>query len=121
MGGRAWGVSPSYDFFFSKNLIKTVIPHEVPLPHKNETPQLNPPPPTPPSPLLLKSEAPFQKLISRKITLKNWKLINTCVSVIKQLWKKMTEIPEECDFPTWSIQNFVRKEKQFAKNIILID
>ena len=42
-------------------------------------------------------------------------VINTYVSLIKQHWKKMAEIPQECDFLTWSIQNFVRKEKQFVR------
>ena len=28
----------------------------------------------------------------------------------------MTEIPQKCDFLTWSIQNFVRKVKQFVRN-----
>ena len=30
-------------------------------------------------------------------------------------WKKIAEIPQESDFITWSIQNFVRKMKQFVK------
>ena len=48
---------------------------------------------------------------------KNWKLllIYTCVSIIKQHWKKMGEIPQECDFLTWSIQNIVKKVKQFVR------
>ena len=41
-------------------------------------------------------------------------VINTCVSLIKQDWKKMTEIPQKRDFLTRSIQNFIRKVKQFV-------
>ena len=42
-------------------------------------------------------------------------VINTCVSLIKQHWKKMAEIPQKHDFLTWSIQNFIRKVKQFVR------
>ena len=42
-------------------------------------------------------------------------VINTYVSLIKQHWKKMAEIPQECDFLTWSIQSFARKVKQFVR------
>ena len=35
--------------------------------------------------------------------------------LIKQHLKKMAEIPQKCDFVTWSIQNFVRKVKQFVR------
>ena len=41
--------------------------------------------------------------------------LNTCVSLIKQYWKKMIEIPQKRDFLTWNIQNFVRKVKQFVR------
>ena len=41
-------------------------------------------------------------------------VINTCVLLIKQDWKRMTEIPQKRDFLTWSIQNFIRKVKQFV-------
>ena len=47
--------------------------------------------------------------------LKNWKLTNTCVSIMKQHWKKMVEIPQEHDFLTWGIQTFVRKVKQSVR------
>ena len=33
----------------------------------------------------------------------------------------MAEIPQERDVLTWSIQNFVRKVKQFVRIIILLD
>ena len=41
---------------------------------------------------------------------------STCVSLIKQHWKKMAEIPQK--FLTWSIQNFIRKVKQFFRKHI---
>ena len=63
-------------------------------------------------PSSLKSKAPFQEMIPRK---KIGNIINTCVLLIKQHWEKMTEIPQKRDYPTWSIQNFVKKVKQFAK------
>ena len=78
-------------------------------PLKNEAPQLKN---TPPS---LKSEAPFQEVIPRKNPKKLETVINTCVSFIKLHWQKMVENPQECDFLTWSIQNFVRKVKQFVR------
>ena len=54
---------------------------------KNETyPTETSPPPSP-----LKSEAPFQEMIARK-----------------------KKVPQERDFLTWSIKNFVRKVKQFV-------
>ena len=48
---------------------------------------------------------------------------NNCVLLLKQHWKKMAEIPQKRDFLTWSIQNFVRKVKQFVRKYItwLID
>ena len=45
-----------------------------------------------------------------------WKtVINTCVSIIKQHWEKMAEIPQEHGFLTWGIQTFVGKVKQFVR------
>ena len=41
-------------------------------------------------------------------------VINTCVSLIKQHWKKMAEIPQKHDFLTGIIENFVRKVNQFV-------
>ena len=82
--------------------LKLRPPHEAPLPLKNEDPpsekQTLPP---------LKSEAPFLEMIPRKNPKKLETVINTCVSIIKQHWKKMAEIPQESDFIIWSIQNFV--------------
>ena len=43
------------------------------------------------------------------------RIINTCVLPIKQHWEKMAEIPQKRDYPTWSIENFVKNLKQFAK------
>ena len=47
-------------------------------------------------------------------------VFNTCVSLMKQHWKKVAEIPQNCDFLTWSIQNFVRKKKQFVGKYIIV-
>ena len=62
-------------------------------------------------PLQLKSKGPFQEMIPRKKKKKKSEsIINNCVSLIKQHWKKMTEIPHKRGFLlTWSIQKFVRK------------
>ena len=54
-------------------------------------------------------------MIPRKNTKKLETVINTCASRKKQHWKQMAEIPQKHDFLTWSIQNFVRKVKQFAR------
>ena len=54
-------------------------------------------------------------MIPRKIPPKNQKLSLILVSLTKQHWKRMAEIPQKCDFLTWSIQNFVRKRKQFVR------
>ena len=53
-------------------------------------------------------------MIPRKNHEKLETVINTCISIIKQHWKKMAEIPQEHDFLTWSIQTFVRRVKQFV-------
>ena len=42
-------------------------------------------------------------------------VINTCITLIKQHWKKMAEIPQKHGFLTGSIQNFVRKKKQLVR------
>ena len=63
----------------------------------------------------LESKAPFQVTISRNETKKLETVINTCVSLIKQHWEKMVGIPQKRDFPTSSIQIFVRKVKQFVR------
>ena len=47
----------------------------------------------------------------------------TCVliiSIIKQYWKKISEIPPKKDFFTCSIHIFVRKMKQFARKYYVI-
>ena len=85
-------------------------------------------PPPRKSPLLghpspLKNEVSYWKVRSPS---RKWFLetaISTCVSLIKQHCKKMTEIPQIRDFFTGSIQNLIRKVKQFAKKYItwLID
>ena len=42
-------------------------------------------------------------------------VINTCGSIIKQHWKKMTQVQQECDFLFLRIQHFVRKVKHFVR------
>ena len=54
-------------------------------------------------------------MIPRKKNPKSEIVINTCVSLIKEHWKKMAKIPQKHDFLAWSIQNFVRKAKQFVR------
>ena len=66
------------------------------------------------------------KLPSRKLFIeKNLEKSETVsyvigVSIIKQHWKKMVEIPQEREFLTWSIQKFVRKVKQFVRKYYII-
>ena len=57
-------------------------------------------------PTPLKREAPFQEMIPKKKLEKLETVMNNCASIIKQHWKKMAEIPQECNFITWSNQNF---------------
>ena len=57
----------------------------------------------------------IQEMSTRKNSEKSETVINTWVSIIKQQWKKITEIPEEHDFLTWGIQTFVRKVKPFVR------
>ena len=66
---------------------KTMFPHHgASSPRKNEAPLTEKQ--TPP----LKSEAPFQEMISRKNSKKSETVINICVSLIKQRWKNILEI-----------------------------
>ena len=95
----AWGYPPL--IFFEKPRTKV---------HQS---QCSPPPP--PSPPSLKRKAPFQENIPTKKPKKLETVINTCVSLIKQRWRKIVEIPQKCCFLNWSIQNFVRKVKEFLK------
>ena len=62
-------------------------------------------------PLLIEKLSPFQEIIPRKNPRKSEAVINTCVLLINQHWKKMAEIPQKHDFLIWSIQNLVRKKK----------
>ena len=57
------------------------------------------------------TSCPSKKLFLEKIPEKLETVINTCVSIMKQHWKKIAEIPQESDFITWSIPNFVGKVK----------
>ena len=75
---------------------------------KNEVPQLkNKPQP-------LKSEAPFRKWFLEKESEKSETGINLCFT------HKITlaEIPQKCDFLTWSIQNFLRRKKLWFLRVI---
>ena len=84
-GGRGghWGVTASYDFF---------DPHFF---HPFFSVKTNGPLSSPPE----KKNEKLQKLET---------VINTCVSLIKQHWKQIAEIPQKRDFLT---SNFVRKVK----------
>ena len=52
----------------------------------------------------LKNEVPSRKQFLEKKGKKLETAINTDVSLIKQHWKKMAEIPQKHDFFIWSIQ-----------------
>ena len=71
----------------------------------------------PPPPISCDFFDPHQNLC-RKSSEKLETVINTCVSLIKQHWKKVVEIPQKRDFLSCSILNFVRKVKQFARKYI---
>ena len=54
-------------------------------------------------PSQLKNNTWFIEIESEKVET----TINICVSLIKQHWKKVAEIPKICDdFLTWNIQKF---------------
>ena len=42
-------------------------------------------------------------------------LILVTVSLIKEHWKKVTDITQKRDFRTWSIHSFVEKVKQYVR------
>ena len=67
--------------------------------------------------LSLEKWSPLPGNDPRKKPLKNQKLssILVTVSLIKQHWKKMTDIPQKRDFRTWSIHSFVGKVKQHVR------
>ena len=79
---------------------------------KNEAPHLRN---NPPSPHHWKLKHPSRKWFLEKNLEKSETVINNCVSIIKQHWKKMAEISQECGFITWRNQNFVQKVKLFVK------
>ena len=90
--------------------------YRFPMPPYGATPYLkmklpylknNPPP-------HLKVKPPCRKWFLEKKPKKSETVISS-VSIIKQHWKKMAEIPQKSDFLTWSIQNFVKKVKQFVR------
>ena len=107
----AWGETPLSYNFFQTPLLKLIHPMGVP------QVKLKPPIWKTPSPQL-KSESSFPEMIPRKNPKKSDTVINTCVSIIKQHWKKMVEIPQGHDFLTWGIQTFVKKVKQFVRKHI---
>ena len=110
MGGSMGGCPPpSHDFFFKIHPSKLMPPPSMGHPPlKNEAPHW-------------KVKHPSRKLIIEKKTQKKLEtVIITCVSLMKQHWRKMAEIPQKCDFLTWSIQNFVRKVKQFVRKYCII-
>ena len=49
-----------------------------------------------------KNEAPLQEMILRKKSKSLETTINSFVSLINQHWIRMAEIPQKCDFFTWS-------------------
>ena len=105
------GIPPSYNFF--ENLPSKPMPPMWCHPFKNEAPpsEKQPPPPSP----HWTAKPSSKKLFLGKKFKKSETVINTCASIIKQHWKKMQETPQECDFLTCSIQNLVRKVKQFVR------
>ena len=42
-------------------------------------------------------------------------LILVTVSLIKEHWKKVTDITQKRDFRTWSIHSFIGKVKQYVR------
>ena len=71
---------------------------------------------------MLKSKvlkSPSRKWMLRKTPQKSESVTNTTTynntQLIKEKWEKMAEIPEKCNFLTWSIENFVRKVKSFVR------
>ena len=99
------GGHPPHPMTFFENPPSKLLPLMGHLPHL----KVKPPP--------LKSKAPFQEMIPRKKPKNLETVINTCVSIIKQ---QMAEIPQKCDSLTWSIQNFIRKVKQFVRKYITL-
>ena len=59
-------------------------------------------------------------MIPRKKSKKPKTGINTSISLIKEHWIKVADIPQKRNFLTWSIQNFVRKKKQFVRKYYII-
>ena len=96
-------------FSVSHNALHGALPPPPTPAHKNKAPNWKTTPPQ------WKVKPPYRKWFLEKKPKKSETVINTCVSIIKQHWKKMAEIPQECNFFTWSIQNFVRKVKQFVR------
>ena len=117
-GMGAWGAPlPIPMNFFETPCLpsKPMTPMGCPPPHPLNL-KMKPPPSLETSPSLLKSKALFQEIIPRKKTPKNQKLPLILVfHSFNKTGKKMAEIWQKRDFLTWSIQNFVRKEKHFVR------
>ena len=97
-------------FFPCNAVVSSII--RIPAPIKADDPlppslKMKPPP--------LKSKVSFQERFLEKKPQNSETVVNTCVSLTKKHWKKITEIPQKRDFLTWSIQKFVRKVKQFLR------
>ena len=89
-GGQGGGAPfPSCNFFLN----------HPPPPHQNRCPPLKNEaiPICKTTTVPWKSEVSFQKMIPKKTSEKSETLINTCVSIIKQHWKKIVEITQEYD------------------------
>ena len=116
--GGVWGAPspPSYDYFNPPS--KPMAPPAMGHPHV----KMKPPPPPPPLSEKQSTLTRWTPLPGNDCQKKNPEkletIINTCASIIKQHWKKVAEILQERDFFTCSIQNLVRKVKQFVRNII---
>ena len=103
-------IPPSHSMIFFKTPSWKPMPYMPPPPIKNEAP-LNWKTKTP----TLTNEATSRKWFLEKNSKKSETAINTCVSLIKQNWWQITEIPKKHNFLIWSIENFVRKVKEFAR------
>ena len=74
------------------------------------------PTPTEKQTLSLKNEVPIREVFPRKWkSKKSETATNTCVSLIKQHWKKLAKIRQKRSFLIWSIQNFIGNVNQFVR------
>ena len=109
-GGDMGERPPPSHIFWNPLLIKTDAPHGVSPRLKMKLPNWKTTAPH------WKMKFPFRKrFLEKKIQKKSETIINTCVSLIKQHWKKMAAISQKRDLLTWSIQRFIRKVKHFVR------